>query len=159
MSNVQNTIGMGLSKLQNGIDKSKNKVDVMKEVSKMNKMIEDISAKKADVLLDIGLMCYQKIREGNLYDNEINEKCKSIIGFDYLIYENKRKIEEIKSLDKELLCECGNSITHEDKFCGECGKRVEISIEEYKYVTCNNCEMDIVEQSKFCPCCGIKRNL
>lgn len=158
MSNVQNTIGMGLSKLQDGIDKSKSKVDLIKEVSKINKTIEDISSKKADLLLEIGLMCYQKVREGNLYDNEIDEKCKGIIGFDYLIYENERKIEEINNLDKEFLCDCGNNITPEDKFCGECGKRVEVEIEEDKYFTCNNCEMDILYQAKFCPCCGIKIN-
>lgn len=156
MSNVQNTIGMGLSKLQDGIDKSKSKVDLMKEVSKMNKNIEDISAKKADLLLEIGLMCYQKVREGTLEDYEIKEKCKSITGFDYLIYYNKMKIDEISNINKGFLCECGNSVSQEDKFCGSCGKKIEEKIEECNYIVCNNCEMSIIENAKFCPCCGMK---
>lgn len=158
MSNVQNTIGMGLSKLQDGIDKSKSKVDLMKEISKMNKTIEDISAKKADAILEIGLMCYQKIREGSLEDKEIKEKCESITGFDYIIYDNKRKIYEISKIDKGFLCECGNNVSQEDKFCGACGKKIEEKIEEFNYIVCNNCEMSIIENAKFCPCCGMKIN-
>ena len=35
MSNVENTIGIGLSKIQDGLDKGKNKVEAMKEIYKI----------------------------------------------------------------------------------------------------------------------------
>lgn len=158
MSNVEDTIGMGLSKIQDGLDKSKNKVGSMKEISKLNKTIEDISAKKAEVLLEVGMNVYKKVREGIIKDEEIIEKCKNIVGFDYIIYDNKIKIEELKKVNEGFTCSCGKTLTYEDKFCGGCGNKVEIPVENIEYVTCNNCEMNINSDLNFCPCCGIKIN-
>lgn len=156
MNNVQDKIGMGLSKIQDGLDKGKNKIDSMKEISRLNKIIEDVYEKKTDVLLEMGIMAYQKIREESLQDEDIKEKCKSIVGFDYIIYENKMNIEKIISENEGFLCECGNRLNFEDKFCGGCGIKVEVPVDSNDYISCNNCDIDIESNSNFCPCCGIK---
>lgn len=132
--------------------------DSIKEIYKLNKIIEDISAKKAEALLDLGINIYQKVREGIIKDEEIIEKCNSILGFDYLIYNNKRKIEEIKSADEGFTCSCGKALTSEDRFCGGCGKKVEIPVENIESDTCDNCDMNINSNLNFCPCCGVKIN-
>lgn len=156
MSNVQNKIGTGLSMIQDGLDKNKNKMDSMKEIAKHNKIIEDIQNKKVELLLEIGLMTYQKIRTGDISDKEINEKCKSIVGFDYIIYENQKSIYEIKNSTDGTMCECGAKVSSEDKFCSGCGNKVEIEEDTTQYANCTNCEMSIPSDVRYCPCCGCK---
>lgn len=156
MANVEDKIGMGLSKIQDGLDKSKNKVEFMKEISKLNKVVDDINSKKADALLELGIYVYKKVREGIIDDADIVEKCQSIVGFDHIAYENKRKIEDLKIENKGFVCSCGMSLSYEDKFCGGCGKKVEIPTENTEYILCNRCDTNIEADSKFCPCCGVK---
>lgn len=158
MSSVENTIGSGLSKVQEKLDKSKNKVVEIREASKLNKAIEEANAKKAELLLEIGINTYKKIREGIIIDEEIAEKCKRIVGFDYILYDNKKKLDELKKESEGFLCSCGSNVTSDEKFCGSCGKRVEITVEEENTITCNNCEMEIKSDVNFCTCCGIKIN-
>lgn len=157
MSSVENTIGSGLSKIQETLDKSKNKVVEMKEVSKINKTIEDLNIKKSELLLEIGIDTYKKVRAGIIQDDEIAEKCKRIVGFDYILYDNKKKLDVLKKEAEGFACSCGNKLTYEDKFCGDCGKKVEIPVEdESDTIICNNCEMEINYNVNFCTCCGIK---
>ncbi|MGL5314777.1 MAG: zinc ribbon domain-containing protein [Peptostreptococcaceae bacterium] len=156
MDNVQDKIGAGLSKIQDNFGKGKSKVDSIKEASRLNKIIEDTNAKKGDMLLEIGLMTYEKIRKGELIDLDIKEKCKSIVGFDYIIYESQKKISEIKREKQGFLCDCGNNLSAEDKFCGGCGKKVELPVDDNNYIVCYNCDTSIVSEYSFCPCCGVR---
>ena len=156
MSNVEDKIGRGLSKFQDGLDKSKSKVETMKEVSKLNKTIDNANSKKAEALLELGIDVYKKIRECIIKDEELVQKCNSIVGFDYIIYDSKKKIEELKNLTEGFACSCGHSLTYEDKFCGGCGKKVEIPIDDIEYIICNSCDMNISSDVNFCPCCGVR---
>lgn len=156
MSNFEETIGSGLSKIQDGLDKGKNKVGLMKEISRLNKIIEDANVKKTEVLIELGISAYKKIREELIVDSELVEKSQSIMGFDYIIYNNKRKIENLKIENEGFKCSCGNTLNYQDKFCGGCGKKVEIKSEDIECITCINCEAEIVSGSTFCPCCGLK---
>lgn len=156
MRNLENKLGMGLSKIQEGLDKSKNKVEEIREVSKVNKTMEEVYDKKAEALLELGINVYKKVREGTLNDKEIVEKCKNIIGFDYVIYDCKNKIEELTKAEEGILCECGKTVGYEDKFCGGCGSKVEFIAENLDYITCKYCDMKIEDKVNYCPCCGIK---
>ncbi len=156
MSNIQNKIGMGMFKIQEGIDKGKNKVDALRDIAVLNKTIEEISAKKLEKIIEIGLITNQKIRQGTIYDEELLELSNIVSGFDYNLYKNRMEIEEINIKNKGNTCECGNEIGKNVKFCNRCGKKV-INVEEERiYITCNNCEVDIANLANYCPCCGIK---
>ncbi|MEG0577892.1 MAG: zinc ribbon domain-containing protein [Romboutsia sp.] len=156
MSNIEDTIGRGLSKVQDSFDKSKGKVEMMKEVSRLNKIIEEVNYKKAEVLLAIGMDIHRKVRAGLINDECLIEKCESIVGFDYIVYDSKKKIAELKSLSEGFKCSCGQHLNHEDKFCGGCGKKVEIVTEETNLKVCKNCDASINDNANFCPCCGIQ---
>ena len=57
-----------------------------------------------------------------------------------------------------ISCECGNRLNEDVKFCNQCGKKVEKIESNISLIQCNNCEMNINDTAKFCPCCGIILN-
>ena len=156
MSNVEDKIGRGISKVQDTFNKGKDKVESIKEISRLNKIIEDANDKKTEVLLSIGIDTYSKVRAGLINDVDLLKKCEGIVGFDYIIYNNKKKIEEYETLNEGFVCSCGHHLTPEDKFCGGCGQKVEMIIEEPNLKFCKNCDANISAIAKFCPCCGVK---
>ena len=86
----------------------------------------------------------------------MKEKCKTIAGFDYIIYENKKLIQEINERNQGYICACGAEISKESKYCIGCGSKVEIPVDNTQYIECSNCEMKISSEASFCPCCGYK---
>lgn len=156
MNSIQDKLGSGVSKIQSGIDTSKNKMDDMKTISKLNKVIEEAQYNRDSLLLEIGTLVYEKIRNNELQDLEISEKCKSLVGFDYTIYNNRMNIQEINKKNSGIVCECGTNLSQDVKFCSGCGKKVEEICEEVENIVCTTCEMDIPKGLDYCPCCGYK---
>lgn len=128
--------------------------EIMREIDRLNKNVQDTSLRKEEVLLDLGIYIYQKVREGLLNNDEINEKCKPIIGFDHVIYDAKLKINELKKEIEPVKCSCGAVLKPSDRFCGKCGQKVEISVDSTEYIECEICLSQIDKDSKYCPCCG-----
>ena len=154
MENLQNRLGNGINSIQNNFEKGKEKVEVVKEKSRLSKIIEDAQDKKVQLLAEIGLVMYQKIREGSIVEHELDDIYESIKGFDYIIYDSKKKITNLENMQIQNKCSCGSEIEGTNKFCRGCGKKVEVYIEKLDLCKCNNCESDIEYGSKFCPCCG-----
>lgn len=152
--NFQEKIEEQVSKAQNGLGKVKTKTELMRDKSKLSNIINEAQVKKTNVLAELGLLTYEKIRLGEINDEELNVICKSILGFDYIIYNNSKKMEELDSTSQNIVCSCGTVISEGGKFCTECGKRVEVPVEDIVYITCKHCETKIEEDSNFCPCCG-----
>ena len=122
----QEQFGNQVSRAQNELGKVKNKAEVMKEKVKLNNIINDVQGKNAKAFAELGLLTYEKIRTGQIGDYELIEASKSIIGFDYIIYDNSVKIEELEKSIRNITCDCGSVVNEESKFCTGCGKRVEI---------------------------------
>ncbi len=156
---MQNTIENGISKIEKGFEQGKNKMDSRKEISQLNKKLNELNSRKQQSLQELGSMVYNLVSKGLIENEEIKEKCNNIAGYQHLIYENKKEVENIKILKEGFKCECGNTLYSDDKFCGNCGKKVEIQEEEVTYITCRRCETEINEEANFCPCCGIKLSL
>ncbi|WP_373599225.1 zinc ribbon domain-containing protein [Paraclostridium bifermentans] len=156
---MQNTIENGISKIEKGFEKGKNKMDSRKEISQLNKKLNELDSRKQQSLQELGSMVYNLVSKGLIENEEIKEKCNNIAGYQHLIYENKKEVEDIKILKEGFKCGCGNTLYSDDKFCGNCGKKVEIQEEEVTYITCRRCETEINEEANFCPCCGIKLSL
>lgn len=153
----QEQFGNQVSRAQNELGKVKNKAEVMKEKVKLNNIINDVQGKKAKAFAELGLLTYEKIRTGQIGDYELIEASKSIIGFDYIIYDNSVKIEELEKSIRNITCDCGSVVNEESKFCTGCGKRVEIPVDTRVFTNCNKCEARIEANSRFCPCCGNRR--
>lgn len=155
-SKFQGKFGEQILKAQNGICKLKTKTEFIREKSKLFSIINDAQVKKGKVLVELGLIAYEKIRLGQINDEELKTISKSILGFDYIIYDNSKKIEELDTTWKNITCSCGTLVVEGGKFCTECGKKVGIQVEDKEYITCIYCEAKIEEDSNFCPCCGNK---
>ena len=130
--------------------------EIMREIDQLNKSVEDTNLRKEEALLNLGILVYQKVREGLLENDEIDKICEPIIGFDHVIYDSKVKIHNYKKELEGIKCSCGASLSPEDRFCGSCGKKVEIPVDNTQYTTCERCLSKIDSSSTFCPCCGIK---
>lgn len=130
--------------------------EIMKEIDKLNKGVENTSLRKEEALLELGIFIYQKVREGLLNNSEINEKCESIIGFDHVIYDSKVKMHEYQKELEGIKCSCGATLAPGDLFCGKCGQKVEIPVDTTEYIECERCLSKIDKNSIYCPCCGIK---
>ena len=133
-----------------------NRQEIVREIDKLNKSVEDASLRKEEALLELGIFIYKKVREGLLDNEEINEKCESIIGFDHVIYDSKVKIDKFNKQLQGIKCSCGAIWTPEDRFCGKCGQKVEIPVDNTEYIECKRCLSNIDKTSTYCPCCGIK---
>ena len=77
-----------------------NRQEIVREIDKLNKSVEDASLRKEEALLELGIFIYKKVREGLLDNEEINEKeatkkinevYKKIIPLNYLLI----KLDEI----------------------------------------------------------------
>ncbi|MGL5754139.1 MAG: zinc ribbon domain-containing protein [Paraclostridium sp.] len=156
---MQNTIENGIAKVGKGFEKGKIKIDSKKEISQLNKKLNELDIRKQETLQEIGNMVYNMVSKGLIEDEKINLKCNNIAGYQHLIYENKKQIENIKKSQEGIKCDCGNILFIEDKFCGNCGNKVEIQEEKISYILCKRCETEISELANFCPCCGIKLSL
>ena len=133
-----------------------NRQEIVREIDKLNKSVEDASLRKEEALWELGIFIYKKVREGLLDNEEINEKCESIIGFDHVIYDSKVKIDKFNKQLQGIKCSCGAILTPEDRFCGKCGQKVEIPVDNTEYIECKRCLSNIDKTSTYCPCCGIK---
>ena len=46
--------------------------EIMREIDNLNKTIEDTNLRKEEALLNLGILVYQKVREGLLENDEID---------------------------------------------------------------------------------------
>lgn len=131
---------------------SKNKIENKKNDIYIE--IENAQIKKANLLLDMGIMTYEKIRNKIIIDDSFDSICNEILDIDKLIYNNNLKIQSLEENSKEIVCDCGSVLNKDNNFCGTCGKKVEI--EEKHFIECTRCESLNEEDSVYCACCGIK---
>lgn len=64
-------------------------------------------------------------------------------------YGQNKTVEAVAQDAATQICECGNVISEGEKFCPQCGKKVNIPVE--RKCECGNI---IAEGTKFCPQCG-----
>ncbi|WP_122638584.1 zinc ribbon domain-containing protein [Romboutsia sp. Marseille-P6047] len=129
-----------------------------REKVRINNLINEAEDKKTLLLIEMGTLSYQKIRDGYLRDDDFNEISNEIIELDKFIYKSNLELEKLESLNRINKCECGNTIKDQDKFCSVCGKNVE-DIYEEETIICDLCETEIDADSNYCVCCGKKVEL
>lgn len=117
------------------------------------KVINEAKGKKAKALMNMGIITYQKIREENICNPSFKDLCDEILGLDKIIYEYSSRINNTNKVDEEKVCKCGAKIDEDDKFCFECGQKIEL-LEVERKLNCIYCEAEIDLDSNFCTCCG-----
>ena len=125
---------------------------------RINNLINEAEDRKTLLLIEMGTLSYQKIREGHLCDNDFDKISNDIIELDKFIYKSNLELEKMDKLNTINKCECGNVIKDQDKFCSVCGKNVE-DIYEEDIIICDLCEAENDADSNYCVCCGKKVEL
>lgn len=124
------------------------------EKIKIKKSINDCEDLKAQVLLKLGIMTFDKIRKGEIIDMDFDILCDEIKNLDIEIYTKYMQLRNFEKESKKTTCQCGYVAFKNEKFCPQCGKSL---IEEEKlYITCQNCNEETEKDSNFCACCGSK---
>ena len=129
------------------------------EKIKIKKNINECEDLKAQILLKLGIMTFDKIRKGEITDTDFDTLCDDIKNLDIEIYTKYIQLRELENKSKKTTCQCGYVAFKNEKFCPQCGKSL---IEEEKtYITCQNCNQETEIDSNFCACCGsrIKQEL
>lgn len=116
--------------------------------------IENAQIKKANLLLDMGIITYEKIRNKTIIDDSFDNLCSEILEIDKIIYNNNLKIQSLEEKSKDIVCECGRILNSDNNFCGSCGKKIEVE-EEY-LIECITCNSLNEEDAVYCGCCGRK---
>lgn len=121
---------------------------------KIKKIINECEDLKAQVLLNLGIMTFDKIRKGEIIDKDFDTLCEKIKNLDIEIYTKYMQLRNFENESKKTTCQCGYVAFKNEKFCPQCGKSL---IEEKKsYITCHNCNQETEKGSNFCACCGNK---
>lgn len=124
------------------------------EKIKIKKNINDYEDLKAQALLKLGIMTYDKIRKGEIIDEEFNLLCDEIKALDIEIYTKHMQLRSFENKSNKIVCKCGYVAFKNEKFCPQCGKSL---IEKEKsYIICNHCKQETEKDSNFCACCGSK---
>jgi len=123
------------------------------ESIKIKNIIKDAENKKALLLIEMGNLTYQKIREDFIIDKDFDTISNEILELDKIIYANSKELENIKKINTTSKCECGNEMKKSDKFCSICGKKSE-ELNDNKTIQCEFCNEYIDIDSTYCVCCG-----
>lgn len=129
-------------------------IQIESEKIKIKKSISDCEDLKAQALLKLGIMTFDKIRKGEIMDTDFDILCDEIKNLDIEIYTNYMQLRNFENKSKKTICQCGYVAFKNEKFCPQCGKS--LTEEEKFYITCENCNKEIEKGSNFCTCCGIK---
>ncbi len=134
------------------INKSKEKVENVKELNKLNNIIEKSNSEKIKKFTYAGMEIYEKIRKEEINDRYIIDLFEGIIEIDKTIYEVNLEINKIM-LKNKMFCECGNRVDIDNNFCPICGIKIN---HKKNVIECKYCFSEIDKDSIYCACCGQK---
>lgn len=159
MSNIQPSLQQGINSIKKGIEMGKTKLKTSQEMMAIREQLNQNQQKRTERMLALGELAYNSIRNGKLVDNTMNSIVDEIIALDKYIFESFKAIDEKIKEERGLVCECGASLLPENKFCMNCGKKVQGSSTENdqeELTICRRCETEIPVSFQYCNCCGGK---
>lgn len=158
MDNFGAKVQKGLSNVQKGIEEGKNKIQTSQELLGLKEEVAQVEEKRSSFIFDLGELTYKKIRDGEIEGEDLNSIGIEVSSLDKEIFNLLKIIEEKTRKQENLVCECGAGLTVNDKFCKECGSKVEalISSDDKDMIICQHCESKNITSNNYCNCCGIK---
>ncbi|MBU5292914.1 zinc ribbon domain-containing protein [Anaerosalibacter bizertensis] len=156
MANIRYKFQKGIKKIQDGFSTEKTKFQTSQEILSLEERVSKNEEERLELIISLGEKYYMEYREDKVKNEEISNIGLKIAELDKKIYHDLKTIEE-KTKTQDLICECGTPLTSKDKFCKNCGKKVELQEKEnIESIECPNCEEEIPLDSSYCICCGIK---
>ena len=124
--------------------------------NKVDKRIKEYEIKKSELLLELGTLTYQNIRGIQIDNDRTNNLSNEIFELDKKMYLTKQELEKGIPQNNKITCLCGHKFKLDDKFCSECGRKIEITKEPFEVITCSQCNCELEKDSTYCICCGYK---
>lgn len=145
------------SKFFKGASDVKEKFETSQELNELKREIRELEKKRTNYILELGEAAYSNFRKGG--DLEL-PFVGEIQLLDKKIFDLSQKLARTRKLEEGILCECGNPLTSEDKFCKKCGKKVESlgQIDPDSLLECRTCKALNEKTNNFCKSCGYKLN-
>ena len=122
MSDFQTKVGGGLNKIQDGLQAGKQKLQIAQEVNQLKRSLQEVGEQRAHLLIQLGEMCYQRLRSQTLVDHDLQQAASEITSADIRMFKIQKTLDELtKPVGSGSTCPtCGNPISINDKFCGGC---------------------------------------
>lgn len=92
------------------------------EITKLNIAIGDAQNDINKVLKDIGKIIYDAYKDGDLFNEEIADKCTKIDSKAEEISEMRQKLSELKKV--QVCPECGKENEYDAFYCSYCGHKM-----------------------------------
>lgn len=160
-------------KVKQGVGKGITTVSVrskeMVETTRIKGQIGTFQGQRKIAIEELGNIVYTMFLKGGFDEERIKGKCEAIAGVDRQIKEKEEELTQIHlKAQQELgmpktvsVCACGAPIYEDTKFCGKCGKKVEvlprkIVEEETTPAICPHCNAQLTPDARFCANCGGK---
>ncbi|MGL5346203.1 MAG: hypothetical protein ACRDA3_02530 [Peptostreptococcaceae bacterium] len=124
--------------------------------NKVDKKIKEYEIKKVELLLELGTLTYQNIRGIQIDKDRINNLSNEIFELDKKMYLTYQEVEKGNTQNNKTTCFCGNKLKIDDKFCSECGRKIEITEEKFEVIICSQCNCELEKDYDYCICCGYK---
>jgi len=160
MESLQSKVQKGLSSVQKGIEGGKSKLQVSQEIATLKREVNESEEKRSNLIYSLGELTYENIRTRKNDSERVKNISDEILELDKNIFDLLKVIDRKTKEENGLTCTCGNSLTSDDKFCKECGKKVESELDKKnsEKIICSRCQSEILASSKYCNCCGININ-
>ncbi|WP_164668065.1 zinc ribbon domain-containing protein [Virgibacillus doumboii] len=128
----------------------------MKKAIKNKQQVNDLTAEKSRLLVELGQEVYLAYRRGEGIAPLIEKKGELIKDLDSKIYSS---LKEAKSEEGEMMecTSCGAPMDEDDLFCQQCGKKAdEPETDSPKKTLCYSCGNEVPAGVKYCNVCGVK---
>lgn len=155
MDKIQSKLFKGANTVQEGLKKGKEKFETSQELNELKGELRILQQKRTNHMLGLGEDAYGKHRQGQDITLQFVDEIKML---DKSIFDILKIIQEKTNTQDERFCECGNTVTLNDKFCKECGKKTEVikEVDINDMVECHICSTYNLKNNNYCNCCGSK---
>lgn len=163
-------------KIKQGIDRGITTVSVkskeMLDSQKVRGQVDTLKRQRRTSLEELGGIVYEMYKDGLALDEtKLKDKYKELEELDIQVKNKETELEEIKRRAEEALvkpaeeapasgivCECGNPLPLDAKFCGKCGAKIEQPSQQEEVSPreniCTNCGSPLSDNARFCGKCG-----
>ncbi|MBP1948002.1 zinc ribbon domain-containing protein [Virgibacillus litoralis] len=117
--------------------------------------VQDLTAAKTKVLVELGQEVYLAYRRGDKFTSILVEKGEFLKDLDKKIHS---AIEQKEPEPGDMMeCSCGAVLTEDDLFCQQCGKKADVpNIQQQKTTLCYHCDNEVPADANYCNVCGVR---
>jgi hypothetical protein len=106
------------------------------ETTKIKSQINGLEDQKKALLEELGNIVYTMFIKGGFDEERLKTKCSAVAALDDQIKQKEEELREVHLKAEEALgkpkaitvCTCGETIYEGTKFCGKCGKELDIPL-------------------------------